>query len=249
MAFALRQKIINRSSSCPICLTFFKQVTTINGCCHQFCFNCIKKKITEEGLRTCPVCNVDLGHDPIQKLRYSEVSQHESSNEVVITHKDDEDDDDDQTGKAFTDNLSRNEKQKNPAEGSSANLNVPKKSTVDDKNVEHDKKVDSFWFALVASDKQKSKEPLEQIPSRYLRVKDGNITVSSIKKYLVQKLNLSSENEVEISLQGRELHPTLQVYKLSDLWLHRTTPSKTKRVFVGCSAKDFVLTLTYSRKA
>ncbi|KAI3460117.1 hypothetical protein Pfo_016780 [Paulownia fortunei] len=125
----------------------------------------------------------------------------------------------------------------------------PTKVTADDNNIKYNEKIKTFWFSLVVSNNQKSRAPLEQIPSRYLRVKDGNITVSSIKKYLKQKLNLRSENEVEISLQGRRLLPTLQVCKLIDLWLQTTAPPERKRAFVGCSAEDFVLTLTYGRRA
>ncbi|XP_057774853.1 E3 ubiquitin protein ligase DRIP2-like [Salvia miltiorrhiza] len=126
---------------------------------------------------------------------------------------------------------------------------APKRSTNPTKFV-IDENVKTFWFSLIASHNQKCKAPLKQIPCRYLRVKDGNITVSCIKKYLMQKLNLRSENEVEISLQGRLLLPTLEMRKLIDLWLHTNTtpPLQKKTAFLGSSARDFVLTLTYARR-
>ncbi|GER40222.1 E3 ubiquitin protein ligase DRIP2 [Striga asiatica] len=38
-------------------------------------------------------------------------------------------------------------------------------------NPTYNRKLETFWFSLVASETQKSKKPLEQIPSKYLRVK------------------------------------------------------------------------------
>ncbi|CAK9168536.1 unnamed protein product [Ilex paraguariensis] len=49
--------------TCPICNKFFKDATAI------FCRKCISKKITEENLRNCPVCDKDLGCAPLEKLR------------------------------------------------------------------------------------------------------------------------------------------------------------------------------------
>ncbi|KAH6833670.1 DREB2A-interacting protein 2 [Perilla frutescens var. hirtella] len=143
----------------------------------------------------------------------------------------------------------RRREEKNPIISTSRGSRSPTQIVVDSNiNVEYNEKGNTFWFSLVASDNQRCKAPLEQIPSRYLRVKDGNITVSSIKKYLMQKLNLWSENEVEISLQGRLLLPSLQICKLLDLWLRTTAPLEKKKAFIGSSARDFVLTLTYSRR-
>jgi hypothetical protein len=34
------------------------------------CRKCIYEKITDEELNHCPVCNIDLGCAPLEKLRY-----------------------------------------------------------------------------------------------------------------------------------------------------------------------------------
>ncbi|KAG4152738.1 hypothetical protein ERO13_D04G140300v2 [Gossypium hirsutum] len=77
-----------------------------------------------------------------------------------------------------------------------------------------------IWFILQASENQ-AKEPfLPQIPKSYLRIKDGKMTVGSIKKYLVNKLKLDSESEqVEIRCRGEELEPGLTLEHVRDqIW-------------------------------
>ncbi|KAG2694054.1 hypothetical protein I3760_08G123200 [Carya illinoinensis] len=51
------------------------------------------------------------------------------------------------------------------------------------------------WFSLVASEDRKADVSLPQISACYLRIKDGKMPVSFIQKYLVKKLNLTSEAE------------------------------------------------------
>ncbi|KAJ8452504.1 hypothetical protein Cgig2_000093 [Carnegiea gigantea] len=53
-----------------------------------------------------------------------------------------------------------------------------------------------IWFSLVASEDPEGGEPLPQVPSAFLRIKDGNMPVSHIQKYIVKKLDLASEAEV-----------------------------------------------------
>ncbi|KAK9288780.1 hypothetical protein L1049_017244 [Liquidambar formosana] len=91
--------------------------------------------------------------------------------------------------------------------------------------------------------------PLPQIPSCYLRIKDGNVPVSFIKKYIVKKLNLTSEAEVEITLRGQPVVPTLQLHDLVDLWLQTLPPSDRIQSTVGSSARNYMMELSYGRKA
>ncbi|XP_044484894.1 E3 ubiquitin protein ligase DRIP2-like isoform X2 [Mangifera indica] len=127
-------------------------------------------------------------------------------------------------------------------------FNVSAQSVVDT-NSKHDGRFGPIWFSLVASDDQEGDAPLPQISSCYLRVKDGSLPVSFIKKYLVKKLNLASEAEVEISLQGQPLLPTLQLHNLINWWVQTGSTSERIQTFVGGSAKDFVMVLSYGRKA
>ncbi|KAI7732045.1 hypothetical protein M8C21_031461 [Ambrosia artemisiifolia] len=55
--------------TCPICNKLLKHATTIPECLHTFCRKCIRKKLTDEELECCPVCNIDLGCVPLEKLR------------------------------------------------------------------------------------------------------------------------------------------------------------------------------------
>ncbi|KAK7277821.1 hypothetical protein RJT34_22838 [Clitoria ternatea] len=105
-----------------------------------------------------------------------------------------------------------------------------------------------IWFSLVASEDQKGDVPLPQISACYLRIKDGTVPVSFIQKYLVKKLNLASEAEVEIMCRGQPVLPNLQLHSLVDLWFRTASTSKKIPASVGSSAKDFVMVLSYCRK-
>ncbi|CAH8264259.1 unnamed protein product [Arabidopsis lyrata] len=104
------------------------------------------------------------------------------------------------------------------------------------------------WFSLVASNNQEGEASLPQIPANYLRIKDGNIPVSFIQKYLMRKLDLKSEAEVEIKCMGEPVIPTLQLHSLVELWLETTSKHQRVAASIGSSAKEFVMVLVYSRK-
>ncbi|KAJ0621085.1 putative transcription factor C2H2 family [Helianthus annuus] len=55
--------------TCPICNKLFRDATTIPECLHTFCRRCIRKKLTDEELECCPICKIDLGCVPLEKLR------------------------------------------------------------------------------------------------------------------------------------------------------------------------------------
>ncbi|KAH0993887.1 hypothetical protein GBA52_005370 [Prunus armeniaca] len=56
------------------------------------------------------------------------------------------------------------------------------------------------------------------------------------------------ESQVEISLQGKPVIPTLQLQNLVDLWLRTTPASQIIQTSPGSSAKEYVMALTYGRK-
>ncbi|KAL2535731.1 RING-type domain-containing protein [Forsythia ovata] len=76
---------------------------------------------------------------------------------------------------------------------------------------------------------------------------DGSIPVSFIQKYLKRKLDLTSEDEVEIKCMGQSVVPTLTLNNLVDIWLQTTTSERVSAT-IGSSAKDFVMVLGYTRK-
>ncbi|GMI66476.1 DREB2A-interacting protein 2 [Hibiscus trionum] len=112
----------------------------------------------------------------------------------------------------------------------------------------HERRIGPVWFSLVASEDQEGGASLPQIPLNYLRIKDGNMPVSFIQKYLMKKLDLTNEAEVEIRCMGQPVLPTLQLYNLVDLWLQTASTSHRVAASVGSSAKDFVMVLAYARK-
>eukprot|EP00250_Pteridium_aquilinum_P030137 c40720_g1_i1 orf=45-1523(-) len=79
--------------------------------------------------------------------------------------------------------------------GTSANKRIQNPAFV----AKQDKQNVGFWFSLEAADNQFGENALPQIPRRYLRIKDGKLPVSSVKKYLVKKLDLHSEAEMYAS--------------------------------------------------
>nr|POE63899.1 isoform 2 of e3 ubiquitin protein ligase drip1 [Quercus suber] len=77
-----------------------------------------------------------------------------------------------------------------------------------------------FWFTLRSSTNRDG-EVLPQIPKAYIRVKDENVTVFMVKKYLVTKLGLSNEAEIDISCLGQNLlhaQTLKQVYKIFNVF-------------------------------
>ncbi|KAL6989478.1 RING-type E3 ubiquitin transferase [Sarracenia purpurea var. burkii] len=127
-------------------------------------------------------------------------------------------------------------------------LRASTKTMLDAHGAKQNRKRCPIWFSLVASEDQEGGIPLPQISACYLRIKDGSLPVSFIQKYLVKKLDLTSEAEVEILCRGQPVLPTLQLRSLVDLWLQTASTSKRVPATVGSSAKDFVMVLSYSRK-
>ncbi|XP_034917135.1 uncharacterized protein [Populus alba] len=75
------------------------------------------------------------------------------------------------------------------------------------------------WFTLSSSINREG-EALPQIPKAYIRVKDENVTVFMVKKYLVRKLGLSNEDEIEISCMGQKLMHAQTLKQVRDaIWL------------------------------
>ncbi|KAE8723709.1 E3 ubiquitin protein ligase DRIP2 [Hibiscus syriacus] len=126
---------------------------------------------------------------------------------------------------------------------------VSPQAVLDAAGAKHQRRIGPVWFSLVASEEQEGDAPLPQIPANFLRIKDGNIPVSSIQKYLMKKLNLTDEAEVEIKFMGQPVVPTLQLHNLVHWWLQRASTSRRVAASVGSSAKDFIMVLAYARKA
>ncbi|KAF8378056.1 hypothetical protein HHK36_029390 [Tetracentron sinense] len=101
-----------------------------------------------------------------------------------------------------------------------------------------------IWFVLQASQNQ-AKEPfLPQIPKSYLRIKDGRMTVRLLMKYLVNKLRLDSESEIEITCREQQLLPCLTLQHVRDnIWSSREAVT----LLPDSSTTDHVMILRYGR--
>ncbi|XP_060181010.1 E3 ubiquitin protein ligase DRIP2-like isoform X3 [Lycium barbarum] len=126
-------------------------------------------------------------------------------------------------------------------------FNISPKTVLDATTSGCERRIYPIWFSLVASEDQEGDVPLPQISASYLRIKDGNIPVSFIQKYLTRKLDLKSEDEVEIRCMGQSIVSSLPLNSLVDMWLQTTTSEKMP-VIIGSPAKDFVMVLAYARK-
>uniref|UniRef100_A0ACD5XMP5 Uncharacterized protein n=1 Tax=Avena sativa TaxID=4498 RepID=A0ACD5XMP5_AVESA len=107
-------------------------------------------------------------------------------------------------------------------------------------------RLNPIWFSLIASFEQKGAPPLPQIPAHYLRIKDGSIPASSIQRYIMQKLGLQSESEVEMSCCGQSVNPVQPLRNLMDRWL-RVGPARPLQTTVGSSGGDYVMVVSYGR--
>ncbi|BBN14202.1 E3 ubiquitin-protein ligase DRIP [Marchantia polymorpha subsp. ruderalis] len=130
-----------------------------------------------------------------------------------------------------------------------------------------------LWFILQsAAENQNDEAGLPQITKAYLRIKDGKMPVSAVKKYLATKLGLASEAEVEITCRGQPVVPNLPLQHVRDvIWYSNLNPSKDQtttttgsgdrdestsadqrvRPAANCNpamfSKDVVMVLTYRR--
>nr|XP_027095624.1 E3 ubiquitin protein ligase DRIP2 isoform X1 [Coffea arabica] len=417
----VKREMIAACMTCPLCNKLFRDATTISECLHTFCRKCIYKKLSDEELECCPICNIDLGCVPLEKLRpdhnlqdvrakifpykrrkvkapeippsvtlpvrrkerslsslvvstprvsaqsgmtgrrsksIARKSLRGSSFSIEKPVKKEEDSGEDrpesssspETLNKFTQNIRQNSSNGDPSshslsdketkngaetwegkvdlwkplnclvevanrsksskftsQGSAAKSEPPhsgenegharkskgkelgqKSKLQDEKNTNEspalnserpkklrrirqkkapafadfnvtpqavldgvsarcEKRINPIWFSLVATKDQDGDASLPQISASYLRIKDGNITVSFIQKYLMRKLDLPTEDEVEIRCMGQSLVPTLALNELVDFWLQNTTSERVPAI-IGSSAKDFVMVLAYGRK-
>ncbi|KAF8079961.1 hypothetical protein N665_0988s0006 [Sinapis alba] len=100
------------------------------------------------------------------------------------------------------------------------------------------------WFLLQASQFQEKEPFLPQVNKRYLRIKDGKITVRLLIKYLMKKLQLDSEYEIEIRCRGQQLSPMLTMQHVRDtIW----SPKSSFTSLRDSSTSDHVMVLHYGR--
>uniref|UniRef100_A0A453LQN7 RING-type domain-containing protein n=2 Tax=Aegilops tauschii subsp. strangulata TaxID=200361 RepID=A0A453LQN7_AEGTS len=65
----VKRELLARCMTCPLCNRLLRDATTVSECLHTFCRKCIYKKFNDEEVESCPVCDIDLGCTPVEKLR------------------------------------------------------------------------------------------------------------------------------------------------------------------------------------
>ncbi|KAF8046379.1 hypothetical protein N665_3762s0002 [Sinapis alba] len=111
-----------------------------------------------------------------------------------------------------------------------------------------------LWFLLQASQSQEKEPFLPQVNKSYLRIKDGGITVRLLIKYLMKKLQLDTESEIEIRCRGQQLSPLLTMQHVRDtIWSPKSSlqssSSSSFTLLRDSSTSDYVMILHYGRAA
>ncbi|XP_021904227.1 E3 ubiquitin protein ligase DRIP2-like, partial [Carica papaya] len=66
----VKREELETCMTCSICNKLFKEATTISLCLHTFCRKCIYDKLSgDDEMDCCPICDVELGISPTDKLR------------------------------------------------------------------------------------------------------------------------------------------------------------------------------------
>ncbi|KAL1301239.1 uncharacterized protein LOC110266143 isoform X1 [Arachis ipaensis] len=95
----------------------------------------------------------------------------------------------------------------------------------------HDYNKCGLWFTLRSSTNRRG-EALPQIPKAYIRIRDENMTVFMVKKYLVTKLGLSNEAEIDILCMGESLSQIQTLKQVREaVWIPRLVESLDSTTF------------------
>ncbi len=119
-----------------------------------------------------------------------------------------------------------------------------------------------IWFHLQTADNQAEEDALPPLASPYVRIKDGKLPVSHVKKYLVQKLGqkVKCEKDLEITCRDQPVVSSLPLESIRDIWFSAQSasdpsPPPGEPNSTPCdsgnlghpSPKDFLMVLTYRR--
>nr|TKV90811.1 hypothetical protein SEVIR_9G053600v2 [Setaria viridis] len=65
----LKRSVLAACLTCPLCGRLLRDAATITECLHTFCRKCISEEFIKKEVCWCPVCSIDLGCAPLEKLR------------------------------------------------------------------------------------------------------------------------------------------------------------------------------------
>ncbi|KAL7094077.1 hypothetical protein ACP275_11G079000 [Erythranthe tilingii] len=105
-----------------------------------------------------------------------------------------------------------------------------------------------IWFMLQASQNQEKEPFLPQISKSYLRIKDGGMTIRLVIKYLVNKLRLDNESEVEITCKGQRVASFLTLEHVRDsIWSSNNPNRDFITLLPNSSTIPHIMVLHYAR--
>ncbi|CAN6322295.1 unnamed protein product [Urochloa humidicola] len=323
----LKRSVLAACLTCPLCGRLLRDAATITECLHTFCRKCISEEFINKEVCCCPICSIDLGYAPLEKLRIDHSIQYirskifpkkqkveaaevtppvtspikkkerslssltihapQVSVQKCLTKR--------RTKASCLRNLSLHSKLRgsnitkkvggwrplgahfkaaknkrslrsksedikrtenksgDPVDATSSSQAKTKRQFTRRGNLE--KKTGSEK-QLILKEKQKKIKPKLSNKKRKFRAlwfrliaaydRDVNLPASFIQKYLVQKLNLSSEAEVDILCGGNPVSPGMTMHDLADCWGDKIQLGRV-RTFVHAPAARFVTNVYYRR--
>ncbi|PUZ36568.1 hypothetical protein GQ55_9G048600 [Panicum hallii var. hallii] len=340
----LKRSALAACLTCPLCDRLLRDAATITECLHTFCRKCISEEFINKEVCCCPICSIDLGCAPLEKLRIDHSLQYvrskifpkkqkfegpevtssvtspikrkerslssltipapqvsmqkcltkrrtkasclrnlslhtklrgsnitkkvggwrplgsqskaaknkrslrSKSEDVKMTeNKSDDPVDETPTNQSKTKRQFTRRGNLEKRTGSKKLLILKgKQKKIKPKLPNKKRKLRALWFYLVAAFDQKGQPPLPQVASKFLRIKDVDLPASFLQKYLVQKLNLSSESEVDILCGGKPVSPGMTLHDLADCWLNKGQKGRV-RSSLGTPAAGFIAKVFYGR--
>ncbi|XLS71749.1 hypothetical protein HN51_028614 [Arachis hypogaea] len=221
--------------TCKICDELLEDATAIVECLHLFCKKCIHHKIIEEELEHCPVCDLNLGPKPLEKLRHDE-SMQSIGNTIFpprkrnIVNKVDDD----------VANAEKNEL-----------LGDLGRILFEDPENEKDVALKDLPYT--------SKEHVENIKESLLpsekshcmqnkNVKGKSICPDNVEGYNTDELDQMEDNnngsQVEITCLGHQISTKMELKKLAKLWFNMSFKGKSK---TKPSPNDYIAIIGYGR--
>ncbi|KGN46419.1 protein LAX PANICLE 2 [Cucumis sativus] len=102
-----------------------------------------------------------------------------------------------------------------------------------------------IWFSLQPLELNQGKQPVLPHRSSYLRIKDGKMTVRLLIKYLMKKLRLDNELEIEMRCRGEKLEGCLTMQHIRDkIWCSKDSALTT--LLPNSSTIDHIMVLHYA---
>nr|XP_051229085.1 E3 ubiquitin protein ligase DRIP2-like [Lolium perenne] len=238
------------------------------------CRECIMKKIDHEEIASCPVCNVYLGIAPKEKLScsrfvkdiylYAFELHRNSIRNTVFPLKTEASGSKDPT---ITSQAKRKERSLSLHDGITTPIFLPNVYLLSASNSARDilcrecimKKIDheeidsctvfNVYLGIAPEEKLRLQDKLlPEMPKIYLRIKDRSMQIYSILSYITKKLELASDDKLEILCnEWWSICPSMTLGCLLEQWLSSKLKQKV-RATVGGPAKDFVMELSYRRR-